>query len=138
MKAPGAVVPALIACTTWMPFATVSAPGPPALVIAKRVAGGSAAVDDELVRGRIVGAKKGVQRDGSAGSHVAVDGQRPELPCRKPQTGRHRSRIGDGVQHRSGTAQGSARFDADGRQQLAGQVDGALGDRGHTSIGVRA
>jgi hypothetical protein len=29
-------VPPLIACTTWMPFATVSAPGPPALVMRKK------------------------------------------------------------------------------------------------------
>ena len=36
MKALGAVVPPLIACTTWMPFATVWAPGPPALVMRKK------------------------------------------------------------------------------------------------------
>ena len=29
-------MPPLIACTTWMPFATVSAPGPPALVMRKK------------------------------------------------------------------------------------------------------
>ena len=34
-NAPEAEVPPLIACTTWMPFATVSAPGPPALVMRK-------------------------------------------------------------------------------------------------------
>ena len=33
MKALTAVVPPLIASTTWMPLAEVSAPGPPALVM---------------------------------------------------------------------------------------------------------
>ena len=78
-------------------IATVSAPGPPALVIRTLVLPVAVPPLMMSLSDGESSVPRNVRRRGAAGAHVVVDGQRPEFPCRKAETGRHRSRIGDGV-----------------------------------------